>query len=95
MIVILALAVYLGICFWVGKTAEGKGRRFAPWVFLAALIGVFAFIPLLIAGPSHKGLLRRQPSSPGHIKELSELHEAGVLTTAEFEAKKADLLDRL
>jgi hypothetical protein len=28
------------------------------------------------------------------LKQLAELHQAGVLTDAEFEAKKASLMDR-
>jgi hypothetical protein len=32
---------------------------------------------------------------PDRIKQLAELKDAGVLTEAEFEAKKVDLLDRL
>ncbi|MEP7130351.1 MAG: SHOCT domain-containing protein [Sphingomicrobium sp.] len=31
----------------------------------------------------------------GHIRRLSELHEAGILTDEEFTAKKAELLERL
>ena len=53
----------------------------------------------------------RQPSAPpafaaptpvdqtdvimGQIRKLAELHEAGVLTSVEFESKKAELLGRL
>jgi hypothetical protein len=38
--------------------------------------------------PPHQGVLDQ-------IAQLAELHKAGVLTTAEFEAKKQQLLDRL
>jgi uncharacterized membrane protein YdbT with pleckstrin-like domain len=35
------------------------------------------------------------PSIPDQIEKLAELHRQGVLTDAEFQAKKKDLLDRL
>ena len=40
------------------------------------------------------------PSSPTHdvpalIRNLAELKEAGIISEAEFEAKKKDLLDRM
>ena len=106
MVLLISLAVWLGIGFWVGKTAESKGRRPFWWVALALVIGIFAFVPLLIAGTSREGLLRDEeearerqrrisPASPSQLKELAELKEAGVLTAEEFEAKKADLLSRL
>jgi uncharacterized membrane protein YdbT with pleckstrin-like domain len=37
----------------------------------------------------------REPSIPEQIEKLDELRRRGVLTNAEFEAKKAQLLDRL
>ena len=49
-------------------------------------------------------VLKQTPAAPAmptqadpldQIKKLGELRDAGVLTPAEFEAKKADLLDRL
>ena len=52
-----------------------------------------------------KGRVRREALRPGtggdgenvaeKLKQLGELHAAGVLTQEEFEAKKAELLDRL
>lgn len=38
---------------------------------------------------------RNQPSIPEQIEKLDELRQRGVLTQAEFDAKKAQLLDRL
>jgi len=106
MLLLISLAVWLGMGFWVGKTAEHKGRSPFWWVALALVIGLFAFIPLLIAGTSEEGLRQKEnearerqrqlsPVSPGQIKELAELKDAGLLTVEEFDAKKADLLGRL
>lgn len=36
-----------------------------------------------------------QPSIPDQIRQLSELHAAGILTDGEFSAKKAELLARM
>ena len=36
-----------------------------------------------------------QDDIPAQIGKLAELHDAGILTDAEFEAKKRDLLDRM
>jgi hypothetical protein len=36
-----------------------------------------------------------EPSVTDTLKQLGELHAAGVLTQEEFEAKKAELLSRL
>jgi Uncharacterised protein family UPF0547 len=46
--IIISLAVYGGMIYGVARTAEGRGRRSWPWGLLAAVIGVFALIPLLI-----------------------------------------------
>jgi hypothetical protein len=35
------------------------------------------------------------PDIMGQLRQLGELRDAGVLTTEEFELKKADLLSRL
>jgi hypothetical protein len=45
-LVIIQLAAIVA----VGFAAKGYGRRAWPWVLVALFIGVFAFIPLLIAG---------------------------------------------
>ena len=37
--------------------------------------------------------LRRRPRSFEELKALNELREKGVITQAEFDAKKAELLD--
>jgi hypothetical protein len=52
--------IYLVVIVAVGFAAKGYGRRPWPWVVLALFIGLFAFIPLLIAGRprSRRGVLR-------------------------------------
>ena len=36
-----------------------------------------------------------QEDAVGQIRKLGELHDAGIFTDAEFEAKKAELLSRM
>ena len=55
---VLALIDFIIMCF-VGMTAESKGRRALPWMALSLFIGLFAFIPLLVAGLPEKERLRR------------------------------------
>jgi hypothetical protein len=106
--VLILIVVYLAILYGVGKTAENKGRRPFPWIALALVLGILAFIPLLIAGTSREGRLEQlaeeeemraslRPTAPAtqQLKELGELKEAGVLTDEEFSAKKAALMDRI
>lgn len=106
MILLIALGIWLLIVFAVGKSAENKGRNPFPWVCLAAVFGVFAFIPLLAMGESRQGALEREadererlrlatPASPVQIRELAELRDSGLLTDEEFEQKRADLLARM
>jgi Short C-terminal domain len=106
MLILVILGVYLVIVFAVGKTAENNGRNPFPWVCLAAVLGILAFIPLLIAGPSESKRLteladeeerraRMLISPTAQLRELAELKDAGLVTSEEFEAKKALLLDRI
>ena len=46
-------------------------------------------------GPSNGGASATQPDIVGQLERLAKLRDNGVLTSAEFEAKKADLLARL
>ena len=104
MAIFIGLALYILILVGIARAAENRSRRAAPWVCLGLVIGIFAFIPLVIAGTSREGRRqerdeedkrRLQPAAVTQLKELGELKDAGVLTDEEFEAKKASLLDRI
>ncbi|MDQ1511414.1 MAG: Short C-terminal domain, partial [Actinomycetota bacterium] len=41
------------------------------------------------------GPAARAPSVPEQLQQLADLRDRGVLTAAEFEAKKAQLLERM
>jgi hypothetical protein len=55
--IVIILLIWLGIAVWVGTVAGNKGRSPVGWGLLGAVIGLFAFIPLLLAGTSKKGRL--------------------------------------
>ena len=44
-------AVWLTILYGVGNLAERYGRHSIRWIALALIVGVFAYLPLLGAGP--------------------------------------------
>lgn len=46
-------------------------------------------------GAAVRGGQRHEPSIPAQIAELDELRERGVISDEEFEAKKAELLERM
>jgi hypothetical protein len=42
-----------------------------------------------------RGTVRHELSVPEQIEKLDELRQRGLITNAEFDAKKAQLLDRM
>jgi Short C-terminal domain len=106
--VLIIVVAYIAVLYAIGKTAESKGRDPFPWIVLGLFLGIFTFIPLLVAGTSREGRLEQlaeeeelraslQPAVPAvqQLKELGELKDAGVLTEEEFQAKKSALMDRI
>jgi hypothetical protein len=82
----------------------------ALWALLAPLSGNATLLLLWIPGlvvltviwfatrpavPVHVVDEPAKPDVADQIRKLAELRDAGVLTTAEFDAKKADLLARV
>jgi hypothetical protein len=72
-----------------------KARRFAAELnALAGAAGGSATAPRAVAAPAVPPT--PPPADPiEQIQRLAQLHDAGVLTTEEFEAKKAELLSRM
>jgi hypothetical protein len=58
-VLIVLVVLWLAIGYAVGGTAERYGRHAFPWTLLGFVIGLFAFIPLLAAGPTEDERLRR------------------------------------
>lgn len=97
---IIAIFALAGL---IADMAESKGRSWAAFFWLSILLS--PLIMWIVAAsvsplPGSRGYV-----SPGvapdavdsaeQIKKLSDLQKAGILTKAEFEAKKKDLLDRM
>ena len=57
MVAIVVLLIWVGIIAWVASSASRKGRSALFWGLAGAVIGLFAFIPLLIVGTSKQGKL--------------------------------------
>lgn len=55
--VVIIILIWVGIIAWVANSANRRGRDPVVWGVVAAVIGLFAFIPLLIAGTSKEGKL--------------------------------------
>ena len=73
---------------------EDAGKTFTLFTTATKLI---RFSLELVETPSIASAQAPTPTSdiPTQIAKLAELHQAGVLTTEEFEAKKAELLARM
>ena len=69
-----------------GWMAQRKGRSVAGWSLLAAFIAIWAFVIVALL-PS-----KRADDEPDQLEELRDLHDTGVLTDEEFEAKKTKVL---
>ena len=87
--------------YWsTGKNSPDKSPGAVPihrYHFKQARKGV-ALLRLLISESQMQGSPANVSTSqdiPGKIKQLAELHEQGILTTEEFQAKKSELLARI
>jgi hypothetical protein len=43
-VVIILLAIWLGLAFWAGSIASGKGRSFGGFFVLGLVLGIFGVI---------------------------------------------------
>jgi hypothetical protein len=96
------LVLYVALVALIADMAKRKGRSWAVFFWLALL-----FSPLIMwiiaasispqagsaayVAPPQSG----NPDSTEQLKKLAELRDEGILTKAEFESKKKDLLDRI
>ncbi|MCR9279368.1 MAG: SHOCT domain-containing protein [Pseudomonadaceae bacterium] len=105
--IIVALAA-CGFGWWTLQSSPGEKISKGLFDMLAKNAGVAAPTPNATPSPSPQQAPPAQPQaapppSPAasedeifdRIRKLAELKEAGAITEADFEAKKADLLERL
>jgi hypothetical protein len=103
LVILGLLLVALSLAALIADLAEHKGRSWAAFFWLSILVG-----PLIMSIVAAS--VRPFPDSPGYvsprvaldrpdaadqIKKLSDLQKEGIITKAEFAAKKKDLLDRM
>jgi MFS family permease len=107
----LVIGLFVGILFsvlavFIGSVAEEKGRSFAAFFFLSLLISpiIMGIIVATISpmknssGDTKPEIGFEQPASKDlaqEIEKLGQLREKGLITKAEFDAKKKELLDRI
>ena len=105
------IVLWLIFAFVTAAIAESKKRSVIGWFFVGLLFGIFAVIviaaqPSLVPAEPvqqviyapHPGL--SLPASPTEspiqaLEQLGNLHQQGVITEAEFLAKKQELLNRV
>lgn len=75
---IILICIWLLVIAWVVNSARKRGRDPVLWGIVAALIGIFAFIPLLIAGTSREG----------HLRQIKEDERARAQVLAEIKAEE-------
>lgn len=96
------LVLYFSLFGLIADMAARKGRSWQAFFWLSLL--VTPLVMLIIAAsispqagsaayvaPTQSGT----PDSAEQLKKLAELRDEGILTKAEFEAKKKELLDRI
>ena len=93
---ILILAVFIGLI--PAAIAKNKGHGpFVLWWLYGAAIFIVAIIHAIMLKPQGEAARRMTAPPPGfshadEIAKLADLKEKGILTEAEFESKKAQLL---
>jgi len=91
--------IYLILCGLIGAMASGRGRSGLGLFFLALITSpILGVILLLIVGrskPMPVQIVNAEQSPTARLEELGRLRSNGIITDAEFEAKKADLLARI
>ena len=101
--VIGILLVIFSLAGLIADMAQSKGRSWAAFFWLSILLSplimwiVAASVSPLPGSREYvsPGVAPDAPDTTEQIKKLSDLQKDGILTKAEFEAKKKDLLDRM
>ncbi|MBB5770855.1 hypothetical protein HNP47_000824 [Brevundimonas vesicularis] len=93
---ILIIAAFIGLIPAAVAKNKGHGPFFLWWIYGAAIF-IVAIIHAIMLKPQGEAARRMTAPPPGfshadEIAKLSDLKEKGILTEAEFQAKKAQLL---
>lgn len=89
--------IFALIGFLIANAAERKGRSWATFFWLSILVSPLLMGIIIAVLPSQEsaGSNSNQIDPSQQLERLSELQKQGVLTRAEFETKKKELLDRI
>lgn len=85
----------------IGRMAEKKGRSYYAFFWLSALINpilmwiIAAAISKQPAARTSPAAINTHDEATDQIAKLGALKEQGLITKAEFDAKKRELLDRI
>ncbi|UQV19637.1 SHOCT domain-containing protein [Brevundimonas albigilva] len=93
---ILIIVVFIGLIPAIVAKNKGHGP-FVLWWLYGAAIFIVAIVHSIMLKPQGEAARRLTAPPPGfshadEIAKLADLKEKGVLTEAEFQAKKAQLL---
>lgn len=92
-------AVAVDASFWGGDSNSAmKAANAIALVrdhFDQAKLGVAGIRQLIAANQAGPTSVTAAPDIPDQLRKLAELRDAGIVTAAEFDAKKAELLSRL
>lgn len=104
----ILLLVNIILSLLIANSADKKGRSFWGFFWLTMIAGpiimgivVVAISPITPKRRSVVGSSRTQTSAqtlndvPSQIERLAELRDKGILTDAEFDQKKQQLLDKI
>lgn len=106
----MILVLWIICAFVCAAIADSKKRSMVGWFFIGLLIGVFGIILVAVlpsmAPEAQQSITYIQqpapqpalvaPQSPIEaLSHLASLHQQGVLTESEFDAKKQELLSRV
>ena len=104
----MLIVLWIIFAFVTAAIAESKKRSVIGWFFVGLLIGIFgilliALLPSLepiqqVIYTPHPGHQLQSPPSESPmqaLEQLGNLHQQGVITEAEFLAKKQELLSRV
>jgi hypothetical protein len=97
------LLVVLSLASLIADLAEHKGRSWAAFFWLSVVLGplIMSIVAASVSPfPDSPGYVSPRvaldgPDAADQIKKLSDLQKEGIITKAEFAAKKKDLLDRM
>lgn len=97
-LVIFIVIAVINIIIWAvvcQKVAEGKGYNGVTWQWWGGLFGIFALI-VLLTKPNLNAVSAAASSTELNniraVQEYKNLLDAGVITQAEFDRKRAELL---